>query len=171
LIKRSVDQRSKTVIKNKEALSGLRILVDADACPVKQEVLRVAERYGLKIVLVANSHLNRTENDRLEAVEVSGHLDAADDWIVDHINKNDIVITGDIPLAARGIKKGARVLGTRGIIFTEESIGNALATRDLMTHLREMGLSTPGQSAFEKKDRSRFLQALDSLIQAILRER
>ena len=144
-----------------------RILVDADSSPVKQEVYRVARRYGIKVVLVANSVINAPIEDWLETVVVSGQLDAADDWIVDHIDKNDIVVTGDIPLAARCLKKGARVVGPKGIVFTERSIGNTLATRDLMTHLRDIGINTGGPAAFEKKDRSRFLQALDKLIQEI----
>ncbi|HEX7474538.1 MAG TPA: YaiI/YqxD family protein [Dehalococcoidales bacterium] len=148
-----------------------KIMIDADASPVKQEVYRVARRYGIKVTLVANSAISIPAEDWLELVVVSGQLDAADDWIVDNIEKNDIVITGDIPLASRGMKKGARVLSPKGMLFTESSIGNALATRDLMTHLRETGLKTGGPSAFAKKDRSRFLQALDSLIQAILKEK
>jgi uncharacterized protein len=144
-----------------------KILVDADASPVKQEVFRVARRYGIKVVLVANSTLNIPPEDWLEIVVVSGQLDAADDWITEHADKNDIVITGDIPLAARCVKKGARVLSPKGTVFTESSVGNMLATRDLMTHLRDIGINTSGPAAFSKKDRSRFLQALDTLFRAI----
>jgi uncharacterized protein YaiI (UPF0178 family) len=144
-----------------------KILVDADASPVKQEIYRVAKRYGIQVILVANSALNVPDEDWLELVVVSDGLDAADDWIVDHVNKTDIVITGDIPLASLSMKKGAKVLSLRGIVFTESSIGNALATRDLMTHLRNIGINTGGPASFDKKDRSRFLQALDSLVQAI----
>ena len=144
-----------------------KILVDADSCPVKQEIYRVAKRYGFKVILVANSVINIPLENGIELRLVSDGLDAADDWIVDHINKNDIIITGDIPLASRSLKKGARVLSLHGIIFTEISLGNALATRDLMTHLRDIGINTSGPPSFDKKDRSRFLQALDSLIQAI----
>ena len=143
------------------------ILVDADSCPVKQEVYRVAKRYGLKVILVANSVINIPREDRIELMVVSDGLDTADDWIVDHINPNDIVITEDIPLASRSLKKGAGVLSPRGIVFKESSIGDALATRDLMTHLRDIGISTSGPSSFDKKDCSRFLQALDGLIQTI----
>jgi len=145
-----------------------RILVDADAAPVKQEVFHVALRYEIKVILVANSPINIQEENWLESVVVSGQFDAADDWIVEHAQKNDIVVTGDIPLAARCLKKGARVLDHRGRIFTENSIGNLLATRDLMAHLRDMGVNTSGPKAFEKKDRSRFLQSLDTIIQSIL---
>jgi uncharacterized protein YaiI (UPF0178 family) len=144
-----------------------KILVDADAAPVKQEVYRVARRYGIKVILVTNSPINVPAEDWLELVVVSSQPDAADDWIVDHVNQNDIVVTGDIPLAARCLKKGARVLGYQGLVFTESSIGNALATRDLMTHLRDIGINTGGPAVFNKKDRSRFLQALDRIIQAI----
>ena len=144
-----------------------RILVDADSCPVKQEVYRVAQRYELKVILVANSAVNSPAEDWIEIKVVNDHLDAADDWIVDNISLNDIVITGDIPLASRSIKAGARVLSPRGTVFTECSVGNALATRDLMTHLRDTGMKTEGPPAFDKKDRSKFLQALDGLIQLI----
>jgi uncharacterized protein len=144
-----------------------KILVDADASPVKQEVYRVARRYGIKVILVANSLIKAPPEDWLEIAVVSSQLDAADDWIVDHIDKNDIVITGDIPLAARSMKKGARVLSPTGIVIAESSIGNMLATRDLMAHLRDIGINTAGPAVFSKKDRSRFLQSLDKLIQAI----
>ena len=147
----------------------LEILVDADASPVKQEVYRVARRYGLKVTLVANSPMDIPDEDWLKLVVVNDQFDAADDWIVDHVAKNDIVITGDILLASRCLKRGARVLGLKGDIFTEGSIGNALATRDLMAHLRELGMDTGGPAPFEKRDRSRFLQSLDSIVQAILK--
>jgi hypothetical protein len=146
----------------------LRILVDADAVPVKQEVFRVALRYEIKVVMVANSPINIQQEDWLETVVVSGRFDAADDWIVEHVQKNDIVVTGDIPLAARCLKKAARVLDYRGRILTENSIGNLLATRDLMAHLRDIGVNTGGPKVFEKKDRSRFLQSLDTIVQSIL---
>ena len=147
----------------------LEILVDADASSVKQEVYRVARRYGLKVTLVANSPMDIPNEDWLKLVVVNDQFDAADDWIVDHVAKNDIVITWDILLASRCLKRGARVLGLKGDIFTEGSIGNALATRDLMAHLRELGMDTGGPAPFEKRDRSRFLQSLDSIVQAILK--
>ncbi len=149
----------------------LKILVDADASPVKQEVFRVARRYGIKVVLVANSPMVVPQEDWLEMVIVCNQLDAADDWIVDHLDQDDIVITGDIPLASRSLKKGARALSPKGLVYTENSIGNMLATRDLLTHLRDIGISTTGPAAFSKKDRSRFLQELDKLLQKILRGR
>ncbi len=148
-----------------------RILVDADSSPVKQEVFRVARRYAIKVVLVANSSSILPAGDWLELVVVSNQLDAADDWIVDNIAEDDIVITGDIPLAARSLKKGARVISPKGIVITGISIGNMLATRDLMTHLRDIGINTGGPAAFSKKDRSQFLQSLDKLIQAIRNRR
>ena len=144
------------------------ILVDADACPVKQEIYRVAKRYGLKVILVANSPISIPQEGGISLVVVNGHLDAADDWIVDHSTRNDIVITGDIPLAARCVNIGARVLGTRGKVFTEATIGNVLATRDLLTQLRNMGIDTGRPAVFNKQDRSRFLQSMDTVIRAIL---
>ena len=143
------------------------ILVDADGCPVKQEVYRVAKRYGLKVTVVANSQMHIPSEDWLELVVVSDQFDAADDWIVEYITKNDIVISGDIPLASRCLKKGARVLGPNGRVFTDDSIGDALATRDLMSHLRDIGITTGGPAPFGKRDRSRFLQSLDGIIQDI----
>jgi uncharacterized protein YaiI (UPF0178 family) len=144
-----------------------KIYVDADSCPVKQEIYRVANRYSIKVILVANKALNIPEEGFVEIVVVDDGQDAVDDWITVNVNKNDIVITADIPLASRTVKKGARILSPRGIAFNEASIGDTLATRDLMTHLRDIGLVTGGPPAFGKKYRSQFLQALDSLIQAI----
>jgi uncharacterized protein len=144
------------------------IMVDADACPVKQEVYRVARRYGLKVMLVANSPMNLPQEDGISLVVVNGQMDAADDWIVSHAARNDVVITGDIPLAARCVKIGARVLEPRGYVFTETTISNALANRDLMTYLRNTGVDTSGPASFQKRDRSLFLQSLDKIIRAIL---
>jgi uncharacterized protein YaiI (UPF0178 family) len=146
-----------------------KIVIDADSCPVKTEVFRVAQRYGLKVTLVANQPGRYAIEDWMQEVVVGGHLDAADDWIVENIGETDIVISGDIPLAARCLKKGGRVLGPKGLVFTERSIGTALATRDLMTHLRDIGLPTSGAAPFDKRDRSRFLQALDKLVQDTLK--
>jgi len=143
------------------------ILVDADSCPVKEEVYRVAKRHELRVTVVANSPMHILGEGWLKLVVVSDQFDAADDWIVEHITKNDIVISGDIPLASRCLKKGARVLGPNGRVFTDDSIGDALATRDLISHLRDIGMTTGGPAPFEKRDRSRFLQSLDGIIQAI----
>ena len=144
----------------------LHIFVDADGCPVKQEIYRVAERYGIKVILVSNSQMRAPDEDWLEVVVVEGRFDAADDWIVEHVSKRDIVISGDIPLASRCLKKGALVLGPTGRVFTEDNIGEALASRELLSHLRALGTVTGGPAPFEKRDRSRFLQRLDDTIQA-----
>ncbi len=145
------------------------IYVDADACPVKEEVYRVASRHKLKVTLVANSRMRVPDNNSVELVLVDDQLDSADNWIVEHIKENDIVITADIPLASHCLKKGARVLGPRGIAFTEDSIGSSLASRELLSHLRELGTITGGPAPFKKQDRSRFLHCLDEIIQALYR--
>ena len=147
------------------------IFIDADGCPVKQEVYRVAQRYGLRVTLAANSWMQIPGGDWIELVVVEGQLDAADDWIVEHVSENDIVISGDIPLASRCLEKGALVLGTRGHQFTEDSIGEALAGRELLSHLRELGTMTGGPAPIEKQDRSRFLQRLDEMVQAVRRKK
>ena len=145
------------------------IFIDADACPVKEEVYRVAQRYGIKVTLVSNAWLHAPKEEWLELVIVDRELDAADSWIIEHIAKNDIVVSADIPLASECLKKGVRVLDPRGRPFTEDSIGAALATRELMSHLRDMGEMTGGPPPFQKRDRSQVLQALDRMIQAIRR--
>jgi uncharacterized protein len=144
------------------------IFVDADACPVKQEVYSVARRYRLKVILVANSSMNVPQEDGISLVMVKGQMDAADDWIVDHAASNDIVITGDIPLAARCLKIRARVLEPKGQVFTEASISSALAHRDIMQYLRNTGMETSGPPPFTRRDHSRFLQSLDKVIREIL---
>jgi uncharacterized protein YaiI (UPF0178 family) len=145
----------------------IKIFVDADGCPVKQEVYRVAKRYGIKVTLVSNSRMRAPQEDWLEAVVVEGQFNAADDWIVDHVNEGDIVVTGDIPLASRCLEKGARVLASTGRVFSEEGIGDALATRELLSRLRDLGTITGGPAPFDKRDRSLFLQRLDDTIQAV----
>jgi uncharacterized protein YaiI (UPF0178 family) len=147
----------------------LDIFVDADGCPVKEEVYRVAQRYGLRVVVVANSWMRTPQGDWLEQITVGPEANAADDWITDHVGVDDIVITGDIPLASRCIAKGARVLGLKGHPFTEDNIGGVLATRDLLAELREQGERTRGPDPFAKQDRSRFLQQLDAMVHAIRR--
>ncbi len=146
-----------------------RIFIDADGCPVKEETYRVAKRYGLKVLLVSNARMRRPYEEWVEMVIVEGTFDAADDWIVEKVSRDDVVVTADIPLAGRCLQKGARVLDPRGKLFSEDSIGDALASRELMSHLREMGNLTGGPPPFEKRDRSRFLQGLDTVIQAIRR--
>jgi uncharacterized protein len=148
----------------------LHIFVDADACPVKAEVYRVACRYELDVTLVANSWM-RVPNEPWLALEVVGDaFDAADDWIVEHLQPDDIVITADIPLASRCLKAGASVVGPTGKPFTEDNIGQTVATRDLLTALRGAGEITGGPRPLEKRDRSRFLQTLDDAIQSIRRK-
>ncbi|WP_119458400.1 YaiI/YqxD family protein [Rhodospirillaceae bacterium SYSU D60014] len=147
------------------------IYIDGDACPVKDEVLRVAERHALIVHLVSNRWLRVTESPLVRRVVVPEGLDAADDWIAEHIGDNDIVVTADIPLAARCLKKGARALGPTGKPFTENSIGMAVAMRDLMAQLRDSGEIKGGGPAFSKQDRSRFLEALEQMIQSIRRGR
>jgi len=146
------------------------IYVDADACPVKEEVYRVAGRYGLEVTLVANSWM-RIPEERWIALEVVGDgPDVADDWIVEHVQPDDIVITADILLASRCLKKGAWVIGTTGKPFTEDNIGLAVATRDLLSELRGTGEITGGPPPLTKRDRSRFLQQLDNGIQFLRRK-
>ncbi len=147
----------------------LDIYIDADACPVKQEVYRVAARYGLHVTVVANTPMRVPDSDVVELVVVDDQFNAADDWIVEQVTTNDIVVSADIPLAARCLEKGARVLDPRGGVFTEDSIGEALASRELLSQLRDMGTITGGPAPFEKRDRSRFLQQLDQIIQAVKR--
>ncbi len=147
----------------------LHIYIDADACPVKQEVYRVAERYRLPVTLVANSWMRIPANQRIELVVVGDAPDEADDWIAEHVEADDVVITADIPLASRCLDRGAAVIGTQGKPFTEQNIGQAVATRDLMSDLREGGEVTGGPPPLGKKDRSRFLQQLDQVIQKIRR--
>jgi uncharacterized protein len=149
----------------------ITIYVDADSSPVKHEAIRVAKRYGLKTFLVSNSRLNVLHDESVEVVVVNDHLDAADDWIVEHITENDVAISADIPLASRCLKKGARVLDPKGRVFTEDSIGEVLANRDIMTFLRDLGNITGGPPPYSKQDRSRFLQRLDDLIHAIRKEK
>lgn len=148
----------------------MKIYVDADACPVKDEVYRVADRYRLEVTVVSNSPLRVPAETLVTGIVVREGLDEADDWIVDHVGENDIVITGDIPLASRSLKKGAHALGFGGRPFTVENIGDALATRELLAGLREQGELGSGPPPFDKRDRSRFLQALDAMIQKISRE-
>ena len=144
--------------------------MDGDGCPVKDEVYVVATRYGVPVALVANARLSVPEGLGVEMILVDQGPDAADDWIVENLRPGDVVVTADIPLAARCLDAGARVLGTTGRIFSEDSIGNRLAMRDLKAHLRETGVMSGGPPAMSEKDRSRFLSRLDELVQLGLRE-
>ena len=148
-----------------------RIFVDADACPVKDEVLRVAERHNLEVIIVSNSGMRPSRNSMVRQVVVPQTPDAADDWIAEHIEPGDICVTADIPLASRCIKIGATALHSNGKPFTTESIGMALAMRDLMQQLREAGDVKGTNPPFTKEDRSRFLRTLEEAIQAKLRQR
>ncbi len=148
----------------------LNIFIDADACPVKQEVYRVAGRHGLDVTLVANSRMRIPSEPWIKLEVVTEGLDAADDWIVEHVRPHDIVVTADIPLASRCLRQGARVIGPTGKPFTEDNIGQAVATRDLLSILRDAGEITGGPPPLKKRDRSRFLQQLDEMILSIRRE-
>lgn len=143
------------------------IYVDADACPVKDEALRVAARHGLKVVYVSNQWMRGLENPLVEQVVVEVRPDAADDYIAERAIAGDVVVTADIPLAARAIEKGAAALGPDGKAFTPDSIGMALAMRDLMKDLRETGEVSGRNAAYTKADRSRFLDALEALLRSV----
>lgn len=149
----------------------LNIFVDADACPVKQEVYRVALRHRLNVTLVANAWMRVPNERRISLEVVADGFDAADDWIVGHVKPNDIVVTADILLASRCLKKGARVIGPTGKPFRESNIGDAVAARNLLSELRGAGEITRGPSPLKKLDRSRFLHQLDETIKAIRREK
>jgi len=149
----------------------LHIYIDADACPVKNEVYQVAGREALDVTLVANSPMRIPESSRITIEVVGEGFDAADDWIVEHLHPDDIVITADVLLADRCVKAGARVLGTSGKPFTEDNIGSIVATRNLMADLRGAGEITGGPRPLTKRDRSAFLQELDRMIQSIRRDR
>lgn len=137
------------------------IYVDADACPVKDEALRVAERHGLEIFYVSNTWMRLPEGPLVRRTVVAEGPDAADDWIAERIGRGDVAVTADIPLASRCLKAGAQVLGPTGKPFTDASIGMALAMRDLSQHLRETGESRGFNASFTRQDRSRFLEALE----------
>lgn len=149
--------------------AGPHIYVDADACPVKPETVKVAGRHGLPVTYVANAWMQIPRGPRTRMQVVAGAFDAADDWIVEQIKPDDIVITADILLADRCLKAGARVLGPSGKPFTDDNIGNALATRELMADLRAYGVGG-GPPPFEQRDRSRFLQALELVVREVTRD-
>ena len=147
----------------------LQIFVDGDACPVKDEIERVADRHSLIVHIVSNGGIRPSANPRIRHVTVAKGADGADDWIVERIESFDLVVTADIPLASRCLKKNASVLGPTGKLFTEQSIGMALGMRDLKRHLREATGQQTYNLSFTKQDRSRFLGALENEIQAIKR--
>jgi uncharacterized protein len=146
----------------------LTIYIDADACPVKDEVYRVARRYAMPVKVVANAPLGVPADALVELVVCPG-FGAADDWIAEQAGPGDIVVTADIPLAARCLDKGARVLGPKGHPFTDNDIGSALAMRELLDELRQGGAVTGGPAPMTAKDRSRFLSKLDETINAVRR--
>lgn len=143
------------------------ILVDADGCPVKEEIYKVAERLQVEVVLVANKFMNIPQNKLFRMEVVSANFDAADDWIVDHATSRDVVITGDILLAERCLKNGSRVLNPKGIEFNEDNIGMSVANRELMQNLRHMGENRGGPMPMDKRSRSQFLGSLDQILHAL----
>ena len=152
-------------------IEGLTIFVDADACPVKEEVLRVAERHRLPIHMVSNGGIRPSPHPLVNTVIVAAGADEADNWIAEHIKANDIAVTADIPLASRCLKKQARVLSPSGKIFSADNIGMALGMRDLNQHLREVTGGQTYHAGFTRQDRSRFLGVLENEIQAAKRAR
>jgi hypothetical protein len=145
----------------------IQIYIDADGCPVKDEVFKVAARYKIKVFVVANRYQNIPIDPLIEMSVVSGGFDAADDWIVEKVTVHDIVVTSDILLAERCVKKSVRVVGPKGNEFTEDNVGMAVANRELMHNLRQMGEVRGGPSAMDKKARSQFLSTLDRIIQSL----
>lgn len=148
----------------------LELYIDADACPVKDEALKVARRHGLKVLMVSNRWLRGDGDPAIRRVVVPEGADAADDWIVEHVGEGDIVVTQDIRLAARCLEKRASALGPTGKPFTGDNIGMALAMRDLSAHLRETGEIKGSNPSLTRRDRSRFLEALEQTIQSIRRQ-
>lgn len=149
----------------------MRIFIDGDGCPVKEETYKVALRYQIPVIVVANKRMQTPLHPLISLEVVAQGADEADNWIAENIRENEICITTDIPLADRCLKKSAFVLGARGDEFTEDMIGDAMATRELMKHLRELGEMGGGPPPFEQKDRSRFLGALDRIVQKIKRKK
>jgi len=152
-------------------LNPTRIYVDADACPVKDEIYRVAIRHDVPVSVVAGTFIRVPQDSLVERVAAGAGMDAADNWIAERAGPGDIVVTADIPLADRCVKRGAEVIAPNGKPFTEESIGMALAVRNLMTDLRSSGEITGGPRGFTPRDRSTFLSALDQTIRRIQRQR
>ena len=147
------------------------IYIDADACPLRDEVYRVSTRYGLTVYVVSNGSrpMRPVADPAIRMITVGDGADAADDWIAEHITAVDICVTADIPLAARCLAVGARALAHNGKLWTTDNIGSALAGREIGRHLRELGVATGGPPSFAKSDRSRFLVALDTVVSAALR--
>ncbi len=144
---------------------AIQVFVDSDACPVKEEAIRVATRYALQITLVSNQGMRPINIPNVKQVVVGAKFDAADDWIVEHASTGDIIITTDILLAARCLENGCKAMNATGHVFTQQNIGSTLSLRELNAHLRETGEIKGYNPSFSKKDRSQFLQSLDLLIQ------
>ena len=149
----------------------LDIYVDGDACTVRDEIYKVAARYDLQVIVVANQYMNVPLSLKIRMEVVDSGFDAADDWIVETIKADDILITSDLLLAERAIEKQARVLGQKGYEHDKENIGSSLASRELSSHLRDLGQKNTGPSAMSKKDRSQFLGKLDQVIQSLIRKK
>lgn len=147
----------------------IQVYIDADGCPVKDEVYKVAARYQLKVYVVANQRLRVPLDPLIEVVVVTGDFDAADNWIAERVGSHDLVVTADIPLADRSLKKGAMVLDPKGVEFTEDNIGSLLASRELMGQLRDLGIVRGGPSSRTKKDGSQFLSSMDRAVQKLKR--
>jgi len=154
-----------------EKTDPIRIYVDADACPVKDEIYRVAARYAVPVTVVANGFIRVPQDPLIQRVAAGAGMDAADNWIAERAGARDIVVTADVPLASRCVKAGAQVLSPSGRPFTEESMGMTLAVRNLMHDLRSAGEVTRGPRPFSPRDRSAFLSALDEAIQRLQRTR
>ncbi len=149
----------------------MRIFLDADACPAKDQVYRVAARYGVAVAVVANARLRLPNQADLEMIVVPGGIDVADDWIADHAGADDLVLTADIPLAARVLRAGARCLDFRGSEFDSNRIGDALANRDINAYLRSLGLPASSVATYSPRDRSRFASKLDAVVSQATKNR
>lgn len=150
--------------------AAVTLFVDADACPVKDEVFRVAARLGLRVFVVSNAWMRLPDDPAIERVIVGQGLNVADDWIAERAGRGAVVITNDVPLADRCVKAGARVVAPNGRVFDQASIGMALATRDLMEDLRSAGQTTGGPRPFGPRDRQTFLQSLDREVRRAAKE-
>jgi len=150
---------------------AIALYIDADACPVKDEVYRVAQRYGLQVHVVANAYIHVPAHPKIARVVVEAGPDVADDWIAEHAAPGDVVITNDIPLAERALKAGAAAIAPNGRAFTADSIGSAIAQRAIMEQIRSTGAIAGGPKPFDRADRSRFLQTLDETIVKETRKR
>lgn len=169
LQEQAIDHCSRKKHNGSDEARWMSIYVDADGCPVKDEVFKVARRYKLKVFVVSNSKMRVPSHELFESVVVTDKFDAADDWIAERAGEADVVVTSDVLLAARCVEKKSRVLDPKGRVFTENSIGNAVANRELAGYLRDMGEMGGGPAPFRQRDREMFLQRLDDLIQAAMR--